>query len=329
MKSETKIGWQEARAFARTLGLKNRKEWYVYCKSGQKPASIIWRPDITYKNNGWVSWGDWLGTNFISTRYRKYKSFEEARELARSLSLKGVQEWQRYAKSNSRPQNISSNPSLTYKGKGWVSWGNFLGTNRGSKRSRVFMEFAEARSFTQSLRLNNCKEWKVYCKSINRPTDLPTNPDKIYKDKGWISWKDFLGIPKNRSAHLPFHEAREFARSLSLRGIKEWQRYAKSGERPKNIPFDGRRAYKENGWVSWRDWLGISNNHSKYLSFHEAREFARSLFLKEAREWRTYSKSGIRPKNIPASPNYIYKDKGWTSWPDWLGSATPSRKSKG
>lgn len=26
-----------------------------------------------------------------------------------------------------------------------------------------------------------------------------------------------------------------------------------------------------------------------------------------------------RPNNIPANPSQVYKDKGWTSWGDWLG----------
>lgn len=63
-----------------------------------------------------------------------------------------------------------------------------------------------------------------------------------------------------------------------------------------------------------------------YLSFEEAREFARSLHLKTRKEWRTYVKEGIigkppKPSNVPAHPDGIYKLKGWQGWKNWLGTA--------
>ena len=53
----------------------------------------------------------------------------------------------------------------------------------------------------------------------------------------------------------PFEEAREFARSLQLNASREWQRYAKTDERPDDIPSHPAEAYK-NDWISWIDWLG-------------------------------------------------------------------------
>ena len=58
---------------------------------------------------------------------------------------------------------------------------------------------------------------------------------------------------------------------------------------------------------------------NKYLPFEEAREFVRGLGLKSIIEWKEYSKSGKRPKDIPSSPNTIYRDKGWVGLKDWLG----------
>jgi len=36
-------------------------------------------------------------------------------------------------------------------------------------------------------------EWREYCKSGKKPINIPASPDKTYKNKGWISWGDFLG----------------------------------------------------------------------------------------------------------------------------------------
>jgi hypothetical protein len=32
-------------------------------KSGKRPAMVPSNPNITYADEGWLSWGDWLGTN--------------------------------------------------------------------------------------------------------------------------------------------------------------------------------------------------------------------------------------------------------------------------
>ena len=48
-------------------------------------------------------------------------------------------------------------------------------------------------------------------------------------------------------------------------------------------------------------------------------EYVRTLELKSQAEWKQWSKSGQRPDDIPSNPDQIYKDKGWLSWPDWLG----------
>ena len=57
----------------------------------------------------------------------------------------------------------------------------------------------------------------------------------------------------------------------------------------------------------------------KWRPFEEAREFVRSLDLKNENEWRVYSKSRKRPDYIPAGPARTYK-KEWKGWGDWLGT---------
>ena len=58
----------------------------------------------------------------------------------------------------------------------------------------------------------------------------------------------------------PFEEAREFTRSLNLRGSEEWFQYCKSGKdgkpRPDDIPTNPNITYRDDGWNGWVDWLG-------------------------------------------------------------------------
>lgn len=56
-----------------------------------------------------------------------------------------------------------------------------------------------------------------------------------------------------------------------------------------------------------------------YQSFKKARAFVRSLGLKSMRKWDDYTKSGMKPDNIPAAPQEVYANDGWAGWNDWLG----------
>ena len=131
---------------------------------------------------------DWLGTNTIANQDREYLPFEEAREFVRNLKLKTSVEWQAYSRSE-RPINIPSLPSNSYKNEGWVSMGDWLGYNIGFSGYN-FLPFKEAKSYVHKLKLKNQKDWKAYVKSNLRPDNIPSNPNRAYKDKGWKGLRD-------------------------------------------------------------------------------------------------------------------------------------------
>lgn len=113
--------FEEARALARTLGIKSSFEWYNSKLHHHKGLGIPFSPQITYKGKGWAGWSDFLGVV-------PYKSFEEARALARTLGIKSSYEWNR-TKSHLRENiGLPSGPHNHYKNKGWSGWGDFLGT---------------------------------------------------------------------------------------------------------------------------------------------------------------------------------------------------------
>lgn len=59
---------------------------------------------------------------------------------------------------------------------------------------KSFRSFEEARAFIRALGLKNQKEWHQWCKTGNRPTDIPTAPGMVYKDDGWKGLKNFMGV---------------------------------------------------------------------------------------------------------------------------------------
>jgi len=324
--------FEDARKFVCTLGIKNQKQWSTYCKSGNKPDDIPTTPSRTYKSK-WISWGDFLGTGYVAHHNRKFRTFEKCQEFVYSLKLNTVKEWNQYCNSGNKPENIPNNPQRTYK-KEWTSWGDFLGTRRVATHLKQYRTFQDVKNYVHDLGLKNQKKWREFVKSGKFPKDIPANPNQVYKDKGWTSWGDFFGVYRIGAGikkYVTFEDAREFAHTLVLTGANEWRTFAKSNRLPSDIPKNPNQVYKDKGWTSWGDWTGtnvVATYNKKYRNFTEAKEFARSLGLKTANEWRVFVKSRKLPKDIPHGPNLTYRNKGWTSWGDFLGTGTIATTKK-
>jgi len=238
--------FESAREFVRKLNLKSQQEWKDYYKSGKRPDDIPSNPNGTYKNE-WISMGDWIGTGSIAPQLIQFRSFQEAREFARALNLKGQKEWREFARSEDRPDDIPGSPEGTYK-KDWKGFGDWLGTGNIAAQDKVFRSFEKAREFTRSLNLKSETEWVKYCKSGDKPQDIPSSPKNNYK-KDYRGWGDFLGtgnIANQNREFRTFQEAREFVRKLNLKSQKEWKEYCKSGDKPDDIP--------SNPWEVYTEW---------------------------------------------------------------------------
>jgi hypothetical protein len=150
-----------------------------------------------------------------------------------------------------------------------------------------------------------------------------------------------MAEPKDRS-YRSFEEAREFARSLNLKGRSEWVEFMRGTrpevkEPPQDIPMKPDRVYADKGWAGWGDFLGTDNVPSylkQFVDFDEARSFARGLMLGSLNQWRDFSagrlpQKGTRPPAIPAKPDKTYATKGWAGWRDWLGSDLGEKPTAG
>ena len=193
--------FHEARAFVRSLKLSSGTEWAFYCAGGftdkaPLPIDIPKAPQVAYKGE-WVSVADWLGTNGKRVVKSSFNSFEAARSYAQSLKLHSYSEWVKI--KDTLPEGIPAAPDQIYKSKGWISWGDWLGTGKVANRDRTWLSFQEARSFVRKLGLKNSEEWVEYCKTRasskgELPFNIPSNPHRTYKDCGWNGMKDWLGI---------------------------------------------------------------------------------------------------------------------------------------
>ena len=255
------IGWRpfpEARAYVRSLKLQSHREWLDYCYSDKKPNDIPVKPQKVYANDGWTTWGDWLGTGTVAPRLRQYRPYTDARAFVRGLGLKSVAEWSAYCKSGKIPTDIPAHPRQTYLNEGWVGYGDWLGTGAIASFSRKYRSFKEARDFARSLKLKSIAEWLQYCKSGEKPVDIPVHADRTYAQSGWAGMSDWLGT--GRKSHVvpwrPFKQARTYVRDLGLRSAKQWRDYCSSGKKPNDIPSNPPKTYGRSDWAGMADWLG-------------------------------------------------------------------------
>eukprot|EP00898_Chlorokybus_atmophyticus_P006938 jgi/Chlat1/7245/Chrsp58S06888 len=347
--------------------MKTREEYREWSRKNVRPPDIPGDPAKVYKNAGWISWMDFLGTCKGRPAHVVFRPFEEARAYVWTLGIKSIDDYYKWAASGARPPDIPSNPDKAYRGqyisapdcrsgqrppdipghpcvfysdKGWISWPDWLGTEKGKPKQlhgAGFRTFAEAREYVWTLTIKSEPTYAEWSKSGGRPRDIPACPHLVYKDQGWLSWADFLGTAKGQlskprpilNKHAPegvrpYAEACQLVRWVGLKHKRDYDEWVKSGEAPADMPLHPNKVYRNLGWTTWGEFFGTSAAMPAVLPtifrpFEDARELIWSLELKSLDDYRAWCRSGERPEDIPVHPETVYVDKGWLSWPDWLG----------
>lgn len=133
------------------------------------PKDIPSYPNQTYIQQGWKGWGDFLGSGQMPFKNGHYREFENARHFVQTQGLKSVEEWHKYCKSATKPDDIPSSPKSIYKNEGWKGMPDFLVSGR---KVGGWLPFEEARKITRGLGLKKNVEWEQYCKSANKRNNI-------------------------------------------------------------------------------------------------------------------------------------------------------------
>jgi len=326
MKKEFR-SFKAAREFVHNLEIKNQRDWTTYCKSEKQPHDIPSRPDKIYKNKGWVNYGDWLGTGMIRHRDRKYWEYAKARDYVQKLEIKNTTIWRQYVKSGKLPKQIPADPMNVYKNKGWVSTGDWLGTDSVASFLRDYWSFEKARDYVHNLKMKSQSDWTLLVKSGKLPKQIPSTPSGVYKNNGWKSWGDWLGtgiLQTQMRQYREFNDAREFVHSQNLKSTQDWRKFANSNKKPDDIPWSPYKVYKNKGWKGMGDWLGTGTISSiekskNYLSWSEAKKEYRRLHheynLNNQIQWTRFAskhKKLLEKLHLPESPWLVYtKERVW------------------
>ena len=62
-----------------------QKEWWAWCKAGERPPDVLSNPERTCKGGGWQGWVHWLGSSDLKPA--PFLPFVQALAFAQSLGL--------------------------------------------------------------------------------------------------------------------------------------------------------------------------------------------------------------------------------------------------
>ena len=165
----------------------SEKKWREYFKLNNH-LNIPKRPDFVFKNNGWVSWGNFFNTKNIKSNKHAI-SYNDLKKIAHKNKFDNIRNWYVYARTN----NLPVNPQLTYKNNGWISWDDFLGSTYTRVKNEIFYSYDECKKILSRYHLNSTT-FNEYIK-LNKPTGIPKNPSTYFRRRGvWLGWKDFLSL---------------------------------------------------------------------------------------------------------------------------------------
>ena len=88
-----------------------------------------------------------------------------------------------------------------------------------------FLPFEEAKEIVRKRGLKNQPQWRNYCKSREKPTTVPSNPEQHYKNNGWIDWGDWFGTGTRASQDTGWsiEKVKELLRSMiETKVLYEW-----------------------------------------------------------------------------------------------------------
>ena len=305
--------FEEAREYVRGLGLKSYTQWRTNSNLKERPVNIPYSPNLVYKNEGWINWGDWLGTGSVATKDIEFVSYQEAKAFARKLNLKTVQDW--FELKSNRPNNIPSAPQKTYENSGWKGWGDFFGIKNYRGNEIDWLPFYIAREIIRKVGLKKVNEWYEYSRSEKLDPRIPRAPEVIYRNNGWNGIGDWIGTNKiadQFKEYLSFEEARNFMKENGILSYNEWKIFRKE-KKIEKIPFKLERTYFAN-------WQGSKHFFdTEIFSFDEAKRYIQKYNLKSSRDYFEFISNKNLNKKLPGVPYRVYKDCGWENWQDFLG----------
>lgn len=176
-------------------------------------------PAVVYRDSGWVNWDVFLGTGRTPPIARsRVLPYWQAQAAAREAGIRTHEQFVAWTRS----PGIPSRPAVVYANSGWINWAEFLGT--------AWLPYAVVAAMARKARVSS----RATHLQWDRPDGVPSNPELVYRGRGWVSWGEFLGTGRCKGwwqgNFIPYAEAKKRARAAGICSL--WMRPERLPGRP-------------------------------------------------------------------------------------------------
>lgn len=268
----------------------------------------------------------------MAKRRKNFLPLLAARDWALGLKLKSRAGWVTLRRCNEIPDNIPSNPQVTYGDdfRRAGGWGWFLGTGNVRPLDMIWMPFHQARVWARKSDAKSQTSWNRLNKQQGwLRADIPAAPTNVYKEQ-WQGWGDFLGTGRlSKKNRISYADAAAYGRSRGFKSMTEWVAATKRKNWPANIPKHLHSYYGDeyikNGLSG--GFFGTGRNQYPWRPLAEISQWARDRHITSFNDWRRYIKAHGRPVDIPSCPHISHRTEfiAMGGWGGFLG--TGNKKS--
>lgn len=106
-------------------------------------------------------------------------------------------------------------------------------------KGKYYLNYLKARSKARSLNISSAAEWKKYCYlHTNLPYGVPESPEIVYRNTGWKSFSDWLGIKiiKKSKRRRKKRRVKTQSKSVKLKPLNSVKNYKFSKLASKRLP---------------------------------------------------------------------------------------------
>jgi hypothetical protein len=175
-------------------------------------------------------------------------------------------------------------------------------------------ELVEWKNINLPKNCNTLKKWKDFINN-GEYKQIPVNPNKVYSNRGWVSWGVFLNTNNKNPKYyidnnISFDGFKEWINDNQIKTSKEFFNKVKLDDTPKNIPKKPHMFYKNKGWTMWNDVVsGGLYRKGIYWSYDECKRYIQDNYGNmTAKEFRELCKENKLPSQIPKKPERIFND---------------------
>ena len=229
---------------------------------------------------------------------KTFPTYEEAKRIVQENGITSLADY----KSSYKELGLPANPNVFYKNRGWIDWYSFFGKTKAS-----YPTYEEAQRIVQENGIKSRTDYQLSSRELR----LPVAPDTTYRDKGWIDWYVFLGIPK--VSYPTYEEAQRIVQENGLNSVNYRTSYKKLG-----LPAAPDVSYKDKGWIDWPSFFGRPK--VSFPTYEEAQRIVQENGINSQADY----KSSYKELGLPAIPQKSYKNKGWVDWYSFLGKSKNS-----